>query len=164
LPGEFLRVEKAVINLVEFFAGDVELAKISAPPYRDDRLPGRDCGVIVFVEEQLLPLPFNPFDSRPGHFNSGRPPLRFHFLEKRFLHIGRKLEAAVQLHFRRIGVDRFGFRKINDRRKNLRGLKDREVQPRLLRLDRSRNPRDPRADNREIENSAFLLLPSSFFL
>ena len=97
--------------------------------------------------------PFDAFDPRRSHFDSGRAPLLFHFREQRFLHIGGKLQTAVELHLRRVGVDRFRLREIDDRRKNLGRFEDRKIQSRLFRFDRRRNTGDPRADDREIENS-----------
>ena len=93
---------------------------------------------------------FNSFDPPRGDLNPRGFSLRFHFVDQRFLYVSRKLQSAFELHFGRIGINRLRFREIDDRRKNLRRLKDLEIQSRLFRLNRRRNSRHPRPNDCQI--------------
>ena len=162
LPGKFLRIEKTVVNFVELFAGNTELAEISAAPDRDDGTTRRDRRLVVLVQEQFATPSFDPFDPGGSHFDSGSTTLLFHFRDQRFLNVGGKLQTAVELHLRGIGVDWFCFREVDDRGKNFGRFEDREIQSRLFRFDRRRNAGDARTDDREIKQITFRFPVSAF--
>ena len=166
LAGKFFRIEKAIVDLVELFARTTELAEVSAASDGDDNAPRRQCRFVALMQKQRFPAAarLKPLDSRRRDIDPGRLPLRFHFFQERFLHVGGKLEAALEFHLGRIGVDRFCFREINDRGKNFRRFEDGKVQLCFLRFNGRRDASHARPDDGKIEHSGFILHPSAFNL
>src|ERR1051326_4775627 len=75
LPRELLRIEKAIVNFIEFFAGNAQLAKVSATANRHNDTLRPDRCLIAGLEKQLIAFSFNPLDPSGNNFDSSRSAL-----------------------------------------------------------------------------------------
>ena len=149
---------EAIVDLVQVFAGNTQLAKIARAANGCDHPSGAYIFAPCYNEfEQLIPS-FDLFDPDQAGLDALLERLALQLLHQGFFDFGAKLQIARGHHLGRIGVYGLASGKIDHRGKGLGGFEDIEREAGLARRQGRSHTRHPGTDNGHIENNPFATL------